>query len=110
MTFSKTQRCLEISREADLIVELKHELLISHMAPVNTFKELDLITEEFSDAIPFFKSYNGFRGSVCTTVNNNLIHGIPGGRVLNEGDNFSIDIHAFIEHLSRNSNQTAFLL
>jgi methionyl aminopeptidase len=58
---------------------------------------LDRIAEEFillQDAIPSFKGYNGFRGSICTSVNNQLVHGIPGDVVLNEGDIISIDIGA----------------
>jgi methionyl aminopeptidase len=58
---------------------------------------LDAIAEEFilsQDAIPSFKGYNGFRGSICTSVNEELVHGIPGDRVLNEGDIISIDIGA----------------
>lgn len=46
------------------------------------------------DAIPSFKGYNGFRGSICTSVNEQLVHGIPGDRVLNNGDIISIDIGA----------------
>ena len=47
--------------------------------------ELDEIAEAFiisQDAIPSFKGYNGFPGSICTTVNEVLVHGIPGDRVL----------------------------
>jgi methionyl aminopeptidase len=56
-----------------------------------------MIAEEFilsQDAIPSFKGYNGFRGSICTSVNEELVHGIPSDRVLNEGDIISIDIGA----------------
>jgi len=84
-------------REAGRIVALTHQELKKHIAPGMTTRELDRIAEEFilsKDAIPSFKGYNGFRGSICASVNNELVHGIPGDRVLNEGDIISIDIGA----------------
>jgi len=84
-------------REAGRIVALTHQELKKHIAPGMTTRELDRIAEEFilsKDAIPSFKGYNGFRGSICTSVNNELVHGIPGDRVLHEGDIISIDIGA----------------
>jgi methionyl aminopeptidase len=58
---------------------------------------LDAIAEKYirrCDAIPSFKGYNGFRGSICVSVNEELVHGIPGDRLLREGDIISIDIGA----------------
>ena len=84
-------------REAGRIVALTHQELKKHIVPGITTKELDKIAEEFirnQDAIPSFKGYNGFRGSICASVNNELVHGIPGDRVLNNGDIISIDIGA----------------
>ncbi|NHM33396.1 type I methionyl aminopeptidase [Neobacillus terrae] len=97
MIICKTPREIEIMREAGRIVALTHQELKKHIAPGITTKKLDQIAEEFicgKDAIPSFKGYNGFRGSICTSVNNELVHGIPGSRVLNEGDIISIDIGA----------------
>lgn len=84
-------------REAGRIVALTHQELKSHLTPGITTKELDRIAEEFilaHDAFPSFKGYNGFRGSICTSVNDQLVHGIPEDRVLNDGDIISIDIGA----------------
>lgn len=84
-------------REAGRIVALTHQELKSHLTPGITTKELDRIAEEFilaHDALPSFKGYNGFRGSICTSVNDQLVHGIPEDRVLNDGDIISIDIGA----------------
>lgn len=84
-------------REAGRIVAMTHQELKKHIAPGITTRELNRIAEEFilsKDAIPSFKGYNGFRGSICASVNNELVHGIPGDRVLNEGDIISIDIGA----------------
>ncbi|MDP4161684.1 MAG: type I methionyl aminopeptidase [Bacillota bacterium] len=97
MIICKTPREIEIMREAGRIVALTHQELKKHITPGVTTKELDRIAEEFiskHDAIPSFKGYNGFRGSICASVNNELVHGIPGDRVLNEGDIISIDIGA----------------
>ncbi len=46
------------------------------------------------DAVPSFKGYNGFSGSICVSVNEELVHGIPGKKVLKDGDIISIDIGA----------------
>ncbi|TYS41568.1 type I methionyl aminopeptidase [Bacillus infantis] len=97
MIICKTPREIEIMREAGRIVALTHQELQKHVAPGITTGELDTIAEAFirkHDAIPSFKGYNGFRGSICASVNNELVHGIPGDRVLNEGDIISIDIGA----------------
>lgn len=97
MIICKTPREIEIMREAGKIVALTHQELKKHIAPGRTTKELDAIAEKFireSNAIPSFKGYNGFRGSICASVNNELVHGIPGGRVLKDGDIISIDIGA----------------
>jgi methionyl aminopeptidase len=97
MIICKTPREIEIMREAGKIVALTHQELKKHIAPGITTLELDAIAESFirkHDAIPSFKGYNGFRGSICASVNNELVHGIPGARILNEGDIISIDIGA----------------
>jgi methionyl aminopeptidase len=97
MIICKTPREIEIMREAGRIVAMTHQELQKHVAPGITTGELDTIAEAFirkHDAIPSFKGYNGFRGSICASVNNELVHGIPGDRVLNDGDIISIDIGA----------------
>ena len=84
-------------REAGRIVALTHQELKRHLVPGVTTKELDELAEDFirkHDAFPSFKGYNGFRGSICTSVNQELVHGIPGDRLLHEGDIISIDIGA----------------
>ncbi|KKB34889.1 Methionine aminopeptidase [Bacillus thermotolerans] len=84
-------------REAGRIVALTHQELKRHLSPGISTKELDEIADKFirqHDAIPSFKGYNGFRGSICVSVNEELVHGIPGDRVLKEGDIVSLDIGA----------------
>lgn len=97
MIICKTPRELDIMREAGKIVALTHKELQKHIVPGITTKELDKLAEDFihqAGAIPSFKGYNGFRGSICASVNEELVHGIPGERVLNNGDIISIDIGA----------------
>ncbi|MCP3029586.1 type I methionyl aminopeptidase [Halobacillus sp. A5] len=97
MIICKTPRELEIMREAGRIVALTHREMKKNIQPGVTTGELDRIADQFirsMDAIPSFKGYNGFRGSICASVNEELVHGIPGDRVLNEGDIISIDIGA----------------
>ncbi|NLC95552.1 MAG: type I methionyl aminopeptidase, partial [Bacilli bacterium] len=84
-------------REAGRIVALTHQELKKHIKPGITTLELDQIAEDFirsQGAIPSFKGYNGFPGSICASVNEELVHGIPGPRVLKDGDIISIDIGA----------------
>lgn len=97
MIISKTDRELKIMREAGRIVALAHEEVKKHIRPGITTKELDEIAERTirkHGAIPSFKGYNGFTGNTCISVNEELVHGIPGKRVLKEGDIVSIDIGA----------------
>lgn len=97
MIICKTPREIEIMREAGRIVALTHQELKKHIVPGITTKELDKMAEAFirkHDAKPSFKGYNGFTGSICASVNEELVHGIPGNRVLNNGDIISIDIGA----------------
>ena len=97
MISCKTPRELDIMREAGRIVALTHQELERNIRPGITTGELDKIADDFirsMDAIPSFKGYNGFRGSICASVNEELVHGIPGDRVLDEGDIISIDIGA----------------
>ncbi len=97
MIICKTEREIEIMRHAGEIVALTHQLLKEHIKPGVTTKELDKIAEKFirsHNAKPSFKGYNGFKGSICASVNEELVHGIPGGRVLKEGDIISLDIGA----------------
>jgi methionyl aminopeptidase len=97
MIICKSFEEIQIMKEAGRIVALTHQELKKHLSPGITTMELDRIAEDFickQDAIPSFKGYNGFRGSICTSVNNELVHGIPGDRTLVDGDIISIDIGA----------------
>lgn len=97
MIICKTEREIDIMREAGRIVALTHQELAKHIQPGMTTKQLDTIAEKVIrsyGAEPSFKGYNGFTGSICASVNEELVHGIPGKRVLKEGDIISVDIGA----------------
>ena len=97
MIVCKTPRELEIMRQAGQIVALTHQELKKFIVPGVTTGELDAIAEKFirsHGAVPSFKGYNGFSGSICASVNQELVHGIPGDKVLKDGDIISIDIGA----------------
>ncbi|NMM55401.1 type I methionyl aminopeptidase [Paenibacillus aquistagni] len=97
MIICKSEVELGFMREAGRIVAMTHRLMADSVKPGITTRELDNIAERFirsQGATPSFKGYNGFSGSICASVNDELVHGIPGDRVLNEGDIISIDIGA----------------
>lgn len=100
MIICKSKAEIDIMREAGRIVALTHKELQAAVRPGITTAELDDIAERFirkHGAKPSFKGYGGFTGSVCVSVNEELVHGIPGKRKLNEGDIVSIDIGAEVE-------------
>lgn len=97
MIIRKSQQELELMREAGRIVALTHRRLKKEIKPGVTTRELDRIAAEFireHGAKPSFKGYGGFSGNICTSVNEELVHGIPGKRRLNEGDIISLDVGA----------------
>lgn len=87
-------------KEAGRIVAETHRLMAQAVKPGITTGELDEIADKYirrQGAIPSFKGYNGFPSSICASVNDELVHGFPGSRKLNEGDIISIDIGAQYE-------------
>ena len=97
MIITKAPREIDIMRKAGQIVARTHKELQAHIRPGITTGQLDAIAERYirsQGATPSFKGYNGFTGSICASVNEELVHGIPGDRVLHDGDIISIDIGA----------------
>lgn len=93
----KSTREIELMRDACKITGEVLNLLGESVKPGITTQELDAIAEKFirkQGAIPAFKGYGGFPKSLCASVNNQIIHGIPSNRVLVEGDIISCDIGA----------------
>lgn len=93
----KTPREIELMRIAGKIVGDTHRYLEPFIKPGITTKELNRLAEEFiinSDATPSFKGLYGFPAGCCISINEEVVHGIPGKRKLKEGDVISIDIGA----------------
>ena len=95
----KSDTELEYMRSAGKVVAETLAMIEKVIKPGITTGELDRLAEEFirsQGAIPSFKGYGGFPGSLCTSVNEVVIHGIPGNRVLVEGDIISVDCGAIL--------------
>lgn len=98
MIVIKTSKEIEYMQESGRIVALAHEEIRKAIKPGITTGELDQIAEAVilaNGATASFKGYHGYPASICASVNNQVIHGIPGGTTLKEGDIVSIDIGAF---------------
>ncbi len=88
---------ISLMRKAGNIVYRTHKYLEPYIKPGITTKELDKLAYDFiisQDATPSFLNYNGFPGSICTSVNDEVVHGIPSNRKLKNGDIIGIDIGA----------------
>ena len=95
MVSRKSAREIKIMREAGRIVAKTHALIESLIEPGVTTAFLDKQAENFirsHQAIPIFKGYRGFPSSICTSINEEIVHGIPSDRKLQEGDILSVDI------------------
>jgi methionyl aminopeptidase len=94
MLYTKTNEEVELLRESNLLVSRTLGELASLIRPGISTLELDRIAEIFirdNGAQPAFKGYNGFPKTLCTSVNDEVVHGIPSDYVLKEGDIISID-------------------
>ncbi|HST05842.1 MAG TPA: type I methionyl aminopeptidase [Chloroflexia bacterium] len=96
----KSHKEIEIMRQAGRIVAQTLALLSENVKPGVTTAELDKMAYDFiksQGAIPSFKGYHPFPdvqpfpGTICASVNEEIVHGIPGGRVLKEGDIIALD-------------------
>jgi methionyl aminopeptidase len=99
MIILKSEREINYLRDAGRIVAETHIEVKKAVKPGVTTLDLDRIAEEYikgRGAIPAFKGYHGFTGNICSSVNEEVVHGIPGVRKLKTGDNVSIDIGAVI--------------
>ena len=93
----RTDEQLLLMREAGLLVGRTLELLAAEVAPGMTTLHLDRLAEEFirsHGGVPNFQLVPGYSHTLCTSVNEEVVHGIPGSRVLREGDIVSIDCGA----------------
>lgn len=94
MIYLKTNEEIELMRIANRMVGATLAEVAKHIAPGVSTLQLDKIAEEYirdNGGIPLFKGYNGFPNAICTSVNENVVHGIPVALSLKEGDIISID-------------------
>lgn len=97
MIVIKSKHEIELMQESGRIVALVHEAIKEAIKPGITTGELDQIAEKLileHQAMPSFKGYGGFPASICASINDQVIHGIPSDKVLKEGDIISIDVGA----------------
>lgn len=100
MIIIKSKNEIELMREAGKIVAETHEIIKSAIKPGISTLELDKIAEDNIrkyNASPSFKGYHGYTGSICASINEEVVHGIPGMKTLKEGDIISIDIGAYFK-------------
>ena len=100
MIYLKTEAEVELLRENNLLVSETLAELGKHIRPGITTLELDKIGEDFirsRGAIPGFLGYNGFPNTLCISVNEQVVHGIPSDLVLKEGDIVSVDCGTFMK-------------
>ena len=93
----KSAREIDIMAQGGRILAASLELLRAETRPGRSTAELDAIAEEFirghDGATPAFKGLYGFPGSICASINNEIVHGIPSRkRILHEGDVISLDV------------------
>ena len=91
----KSQREIELMKEAGRILALTHEEMKKAIKPGISTYDIDKLGEEVIRSygcIPSFLNYNGYPASVCVSVNDEVIHGIPSkDRIIQEGDIVSLD-------------------
>ncbi len=95
MIYLKTDEEIELMREANQLVGKTLAEVAKHVVPGVSTLQLDKIAEEFirdHGAVPAFLGYGGFPNSICTSVNEEVIHGIPSSlKILKDGDIISVD-------------------
>jgi methionyl aminopeptidase len=94
MLYLKTDEEVGLLRESNMLVSRTLAEIASLIKPGITTLYLDKIAESFirdNGATPAFKGYGGFPNTLCTSVNDEVVHGIPSGYVLKEGDIISVD-------------------
>ncbi|WP_019632597.1 type I methionyl aminopeptidase [Actinomadura atramentaria] len=97
----KTAEQVELMRAAGLLVGRTLEVLRGAVKPGVTTLDLDTVAEQYirdHGGVPSFKGYHGFTGTICASVNEEIVHGIPrADKVLRDGDVVSIDCGAIVE-------------
>jgi methionyl aminopeptidase len=112
MIIRKSAEELDKMRRAGRIVASAMDRLLEVVRAGTTTGDLDRVAEEHirgEGAVPSFKGYRGFPASICTSVNEEIVHGIPGKRPLEEGDLLSLDVGAIWEGYHGDSAVSVFV-
>jgi methionyl aminopeptidase len=108
----KSPEEIEKMRKAGRIVARTIERLMTAVAPGMSTAHLDALAEQHiraSGAVPSFKGYRGFPGTICTSLNEQVVHGIPGKRTMKEGDILKLDVGAVWEGYHADSAVSLFV-
>lgn len=100
MIMLKTEEEIELMAQASKIVAEAHQMLQQAVRPGVTTLHLDQLAETFirdHGGIPAFKGYRNFPNTLCTSVNHEVVHGIPSNRELKEGDIIGLDLGAIVQ-------------
>src|SRR5919199_3589467 len=97
----KTPHEIELMRASGLVTAGAIRAVVAAVRPGVSTGELDAIAEDHirtAGAVPNFLGYHGFTGTICASINDEIVHGIPDpGRTLADGDNISIDCGAILD-------------
>ena len=91
----KSEKEIELMRHAGMLVSKMHKFIKPYIKEGITTKELDNLCEKFirdNDGIPTCLGYEGFPATLCTSVNDEVVHGIPSNYKLKNGDIITIDV------------------
>ncbi|MCX6003066.1 MAG: type I methionyl aminopeptidase, partial [Chloroflexi bacterium] len=105
----KSEEEIEIMREAGRITAKVLKILASYVKSGIRTEELDIIAEREAKglgAVPSFKGYRGYPASLCVSVNDEIVHGIPGKRILQDGDIVSLDFGVIYKGLQGDAART----
>jgi len=105
----KTTEELDIMREAGRITAMTLDMVEENIEAGLTTGQLDMLVEDFirsHGAIPAFKNYHGYPASACVSIDSEVVHGIPGKRVIKEGQIVSVDIGAIVNNYYGDSART----
>lgn len=94
MVFYKTEEEIELLRKSNLLVSKTHAEIVEYMKPGVSTLKIDKIAEEFirsNGAEPGFLDYQGFPNTLCISINDMVVHGIPSNYELKDGDIVSVD-------------------
>lgn len=109
MIVLKTNEEIEIMRRAGQVVARTLDMVQDSIRPGMTTGQLDGLIEDCirdQGAIPGFKGYHGFPASACISVDEEVVHGIPGNRIIQEGDIVSVDVGSIVDDFYGDSART----